>query len=105
MVVWPDGRGRSHIVNYFEEEGLPGGCVGPRDGSLIPFAIKFPRPDAPDFFSYKSRYGFSILAVCDDRKRIISAQYNLPALCHDARSTQWLGSSPFSGSSLQANMW
>lgn len=77
VAVWPDGRGRSHIANYFEEEGLPSGCVGPMDGSLIPFAIKFPRPDAPDFFSYKSRYGFPILAVCDDRMRIIFAQYNL----------------------------
>lgn len=85
VVVWPDERGRSCIANTFDEERLPGGCVGVMDGCLIPFAIKPPRPDASDFFSYKSRYGFSILAVCDDKMRITFAQYGFPASCHDAR--------------------
>lgn len=60
VVVWPDERGRSCIANTFDEEGLPGGCVEAMNGCLIPFAIKPPRPDVSDFFSYKSRYGFPI---------------------------------------------
>lgn len=63
------------IVVSFVEEGLPGDCVVETmdDCLLIPFfAIRSPRSYASeDFFSYKSRCGFSILTVCDRRRKAI----------------------------------
>ncbi|ODN80451.1 hypothetical protein L202_02691 [Cryptococcus amylolentus CBS 6039] len=52
---WPDSATRAALVKKFAEEGIPGGCVGVVDGVMIPFYQTPARPDAADFFSYKSR--------------------------------------------------
>ncbi|ODO07785.1 hypothetical protein I350_03364 [Cryptococcus amylolentus CBS 6273] len=82
---WPDLATRAALVKKFAEEGIPGGCVGVVDGVMIPFYQTPACTDAADFFSHKSRYGYSVLAVCDADKRIVYAQYNFPGSCHDAQ--------------------
>ncbi|AAW45247.1 hypothetical protein CNH01500 [Cryptococcus deneoformans JEC21] len=85
-VYWPDENERKAIDRHFEEEeDIPDGCVGIIDGFHVPFAYKPARHDAVDFFSYKGRYGFNILGICDHLKRIRYFQYGYPASAHDAR--------------------
>ncbi|ODN78019.1 hypothetical protein L202_05104 [Cryptococcus amylolentus CBS 6039] len=52
----------------------------------LPLRLPEHHPASPGLFpSSPSRYGYSVLAVCDADKRIVYAQYNFPGSCHDAR--------------------
>lgn len=97
-----------HLASNFEEQGLPGGCAGAMDSCLlIPFfAITSPRSNASDFFPYKSRYGFWILAIRDDRTECgsfsLSTAYLLHATKYDLQMAL-LSPVNLAGSSLQAD--
>ncbi len=84
-VYWPDAAERREIAADFEERGVPGGCVGIVDGCLIVLAGKPRRNDGADFFSYKGQYGFSIMGVCDNQKRLRAVQYGFVGSAHDNR--------------------
>ena len=78
-------RERSRIAWNFAERGIPGGCVGIVDGCLVVLANKPRRKDGADFHSYKQRYGFNVMGVCDDQKRIRAVQYGFVGSAHDNR--------------------
>nr|XP_019008575.1 uncharacterized protein I206_06252 [Kwoniella pini CBS 10737]OCF47356.1 hypothetical protein I206_06252 [Kwoniella pini CBS 10737] len=85
VILWPDKLERREIADQIAAAGVPGGCVGFVDGCLIVLDQKPSRPDGADFFSYKGRYGVSIMCVCDDQRRIRYLSCGFPGCSHDNR--------------------
>ncbi|OQV23002.1 hypothetical protein BV898_03052 [Hypsibius exemplaris] len=84
LVRWYSDEEKKEIKRRIKEtSGFPN-CVGYVDGTLAVFGMK-PTLNGEDYHSRKSRYGLSVLIVCDDDRRI---RYIFTGFCgsvHDNR--------------------
>lgn len=82
---WPKRAERERIAEEFEEEGIPGGCVGAIDGCHM---VLYARPgleDHKDFLNRKDRYSYNVQAVAGFDKRITHLHVGHPGSSHDMR--------------------
>jgi len=82
---WPKQAEREQIAEEFEEDGIPGGCVGAIDGCHIVLYACPATPDRKDFFNRKDRFSYNIQAVADFTKRIRHLHVGHPGSSHDMR--------------------
>ena len=84
LVTWPLTEEKKEMKRRIEDQSGFANCVGFVDGTLAVLETK-PSLDGSDHHSRKSRYGLSVLIVCDDQRRI---QYIFTGFCgsvHDNR--------------------
>jgi hypothetical protein len=91
ITKWPNAIEHRSIVAAFEDMGVPGGCMGVIDGFGVVLHEKPARIDGSDFFSYKGRYCFNTLGVCDHEKRIRYLQCGFTGGAHDNQVFQASG--------------
>lgn len=69
LVRWPSGPESKRVSAAFEaRRGIPN-VIGAIDGSHFP--VKAPSNEPADYYNYKSFHSVIMLAVCDDKKRLL----------------------------------
>ena len=94
-VAWPSDDERDAIKSrILKDSGFPD-CIGMVDGILIPLEFK-PSNNGEDYWSHKSRYGISVMIVCDDRRKI---RYVFAGFCGSAHDMRVYSNSTLANSS------
>ena len=94
-VAWPNNDERDDVKSrILNDSGFPD-CIGMVDGTLIPLEFK-PSNNGEDYWSHKSRYGISVMIVCDDRRKI---RYVFAGFCGSAHDMRVYSNSTLANSS------